>query len=59
MEKKVVTYLMKKQEFKGFSEEEMNNLFNYGYKFVMTRCFGYCTPGTSLIPLADLMNHGC
>lgn len=34
-------------------------LFTFGYKFIMTRCFGYNTPGTSLIPLADLMNHNC
>lgn len=59
MEKRVAKFLMGREEFAGLTEEELKELFNYGYKFIMTRCFGYCTPGTSLIPLADLMNHGC
>ena len=25
----------------------------------MTRCFGYYFGEASLIPIADLMNHGC
>lgn len=59
MQVQVVTFLLKRPEFEGLSQPELNELFNYGYKFIMTRCFGYSTPGTSLIPLADLMNHSC
>lgn len=34
-------------------------MFNYCYRAVMTRCFGYYFNEASLIPVADLINHGC
>ena len=34
-------------------------LFNNIYSQVCSRCFGYGLPTTSMIPMADNLNHNC
>ena len=42
-----------------FPPEKINrNDFMVCYKFVMTRCFGWSLPSTSMVPFADMLNHG-
>jgi hypothetical protein len=55
----MVEYLMKRIEFKDFDEPTLRKMFNYCYRAVMTRCFGYYFNEACLIPIADLINHGC
>ena len=31
--------------------------FYWAYEAVMTRCFGWSLPSTSLVPFADMLNH--
>ena len=59
LENELVGYLMKRKEFQGFGEELLRETFNYCYRAVMTRCFGYYFNEACLIPIADLINHGC
>lgn len=33
------------------------DLYYWSFEFVMTRCFGWSMPTTSLVPLADMLNH--
>lgn len=37
--------------------ESHKDLFYWSCEFVMTRCFGWTIPSTSLIPYADMLNH--
>lgn len=32
-------------------------MFYWSNEFVMTRCFGWTLPSTSLVPMADMLNH--
>jgi hypothetical protein len=34
------------------------NKFMFAYKNVVTRCFGWSLPSTTVIPIADSFNHG-
>lgn len=44
------------QIFGNITEKE-KDLFYWSNEFVMTRCFGWTLPSTSLVPLADMLNH--
>lgn len=50
---------MGRKEFEGVGEGELREQFNFCYRSVMTRSFGYYFSQTCLIPVADLVNHGC
>lgn len=39
------------------TKEEMEKLFYQCFNIIVTRCFGWGLPKTSLIPFADLINH--
>ena len=39
------------------TKEEMEKQFYIAYNTVITRCFGWGVPRTSLVPFADLINH--
>lgn len=42
-----------------FPKDQINrDVFFWAYEFVMTRVFGWSLPSTSLIPFADMLNHG-
>lgn len=41
----------------GHIGEVNKETFYWSYEFVMTRCFGYSLPSTSLVALADMFNH--
>lgn len=40
------------------SNEAYKKMFEWAYEFVMTRAFGWSVPSASLIPFADMLNHG-
>lgn len=44
-------------EFYGSLTEHHKDTFYWSNEFVMTRCFGWTLPSTSLVPLADMLNH--
>ena len=59
LEEELVEYLMGRKEFEGGGGGELREQFNFCYRSVMTRSFGYYFSQTCLIPVADLVNHGC
>lgn len=38
--------------------EAYKRMFEWAHEFVMTRAFGWSVPSASLIPFADMLNHG-
>lgn len=38
--------------------ETYKKMFEWASEFVMTRAFGWSVPSASLIPFADMLNHG-
>ena len=48
-------------EFPGIDDPEqkpmLKNVFTRGFVSVVTRCFGWGLPKTSMIPFADCINH--
>jgi hypothetical protein len=38
-------------------KDEIKKLFTRGFVAVVTRCFGWGLPRTSMIPFADCINH--
>jgi hypothetical protein len=40
------------------NNEGYKRMFEWAYEFVMTRAFGWSVPSASLIPFADMLNHG-
>lgn len=59
LETELVQYLLSRKEFAEFGEALLRRTFHYCYRAVMTRCFGYYFNQACLIPVADLINHGC
>ncbi|CAD8069199.1 unnamed protein product [Paramecium primaurelia] len=44
-------------QYYGCLTEEHKDMFYWSNEFVMTRCFGWTLPSTSLVPMADMLNH--
>jgi hypothetical protein len=40
------------------NNETYQRMFEWASEFVMTRAFGWSVPSASLIPFADMLNHG-
>ena len=42
---------------KGRTDSELENILMVSFNLMMTRCFGYSVPSTSLVPIMDMLNH--
>lgn len=59
VEDSLCNFLAKTKQFKAIGYENILKLFRLCYPTVLTRCFGYYFSTACMIPVADLMNHGC
>jgi hypothetical protein len=59
LEEELIAYLLRRKEFAEIEESLLRETFHFCYRAVMNRSFGYYFDQTCLIPVADMVNHGC